>query len=157
MSRTYLLQCLAVGINAPFSATVVLQDDETFDLPMLAKVEKILLQEQYALHPECKRSLHAVKVFSFRPFEVSPGSTEPLGPTRTGMSQLATLATDPEIQLNDCGTVLPPVESRLVIEIAPGVLLKAMRNTHAASRDDKLEFHLEAGGTYIGRPRWTHA
>ena len=60
------------------------------------------------------------------------------------------------IDLMTCGMRLPPVDSPLLIEVAPGVLAKASRPAHAESKDDTLTFTLE-GGTFLGRPRWTHA
>lgn len=60
------------------------------------------------------------------------------------------------LQLNGCSVVMPPVESPLLIEVAPGVIAHATRSAHAENRDDALHFNLECG-TFIGRPRWTHA
>lgn len=60
------------------------------------------------------------------------------------------------VHLNDCSVVMPPVDSPLLIEIAPGVLLRASRDAHAESRNDLLRFRLDHGGFYTGRPRWTH-
>lgn len=61
-----------------------------------------------------------------------------------------------DIQLNTCDRIMPPVDSPLLIEVAPGVLLKASRLTHAERRDDLLVFELGDGFQYTGRPRWTH-
>lgn len=60
------------------------------------------------------------------------------------------------VHLNECSVVLPPVDSPLLIEIAPGVLLRATRPAHAESKLSQLAFDLE-NGRYYGRPRWTHA
>lgn len=60
------------------------------------------------------------------------------------------------VQLNECSTVLPPVDSPLIIEIAPGVLMKASRPAHVERKNGQLAFDLFEGGQYIGRPRWTH-
>ena len=60
------------------------------------------------------------------------------------------------VQLNECGTVLPPVDSPLVIEIQPGVMVGASRISHVERRGDQLVFDLAHGGQFVGRPRWTH-
>lgn len=60
------------------------------------------------------------------------------------------------IQLNECSVIMPPVDSPILIEIAPGVLLKASRPAHAEARGDQLVFNLETHGQFVGRPRWTH-
>lgn len=168
MNRAYLVGGFLRWTHAleriPFSATVYLEDHEVFDVKTLAKVELILKAEQEAIHAKMGSRLTSLKVSTFQPFETEPpkahGETE-LARAKADLLELQAgrhrAAADPDTHLNECSTTMPPVESRLVIELAPGVLLHARRDTFAQHRDDKLTFHLEAGGTYIGRPRWTHA
>lgn len=85
-----------------------------------------------------------------RHVEITAASRVDEGPVPTGQRL-------PTPHLNECGTILPPVDSPLLIEIAPGVLLNASRPAHVPQRDDQLMFDLDAGGMYIGRPLWTHA
>lgn len=63
-----------------------------------------------------------------------------------------------ELHLNSIDAAnLPPVDSPLLIEIAPGVLLKATRPAHVEDKHAELRFDLDAGGYAVGRFRWTHA
>lgn len=66
------------------------------------------------------------------------------------------VALNEAVQLNECSVIMPPVDSPIMIEIAPGVLLKASRPAHAEARGDQLVFNLETHGQFVGRPRWTH-
>lgn len=66
------------------------------------------------------------------------------------------VALNDAIQLNECSVIMPPVDSPIMIEIAPGVLLRASRPAHAEARGDQLVFNLETSGQFVGRPRWTH-
>lgn len=61
-----------------------------------------------------------------------------------------------DVQLNTCEKIMPPVDSPLLIEVAPGVLLRAIRKVHVEPRSAPMMFELDAGGLYTGRPRWTH-
>jgi len=120
----------------PIKALAVLEDHEVMDLLTLAKVEAQLLAE----HNKGPNTVaRAIKLHSFQPYEPLP-VVEPVA----------------RPHLNECAVVLPPVDSPLLIEITPGVLLRAKRPAHAEQREDLLLFDLEAGGMYIGRPRWTH-
>lgn len=149
--RHYLVQghILAVGGNRPFRGVATLEPHEVMDFSTLQKVEDQLLAEARALWEELPEGVRSrspkpkdCQVGSFQPFE-TPASAPAQKPV--------------DVQLNDCGTVLPPVDSPLIIEIAPGVLLRATRPAHVQQRNELLMFDLEAGGMYIGRPRWTHA
>lgn len=126
------------GQSLPIKGIAVLADHEVMDLPTLAKVEAILLHEHNTLSKMAVAK--AVQITSFQPFETQA---------------VAQPAAEPH--LNECSVVLPPVDSPLLIEIAPGVLLPAKRDEHAESRNDLLRFRLEHGGFFTGRPRWTHA
>lgn len=63
--------------------------------------------------------------------------------------------TSDELKLNS-GCMLPPVSCPLLIELEPGVLVRASRPTFAESKGDQLVFETEHGLTVIGRPRWTY-
>lgn len=122
----------------------VLEDHEIMDHATLRKVEAILLAEQMELRAAGK----GVAAWA-----------EPCGFRVTGFQLFETQAmAQPaaEPHLNECSVVMPPVDSPLLIEIAPGVLLKASRDAHAESRNDLLRFRLEHGGFFTGRPKWTH-
>lgn len=53
-------------------------------------------------------------------------------------------------------SAMPPVDSPLIIEIQPGMLVNAKRTAHAAAKGDDLVYELQHGGLAIGRFRWTH-
>ena len=120
----------------PIKAIALLEDHEVMDHATLAKVEAILLQENNAGDNAVAK---AVQITSFQPFETQV---------------VAQPAAEPH--LNECSVVLPPVDSPLLIELAPGVLLRAKRPAHAEQREDLLLFDMTTGGMFIGRPRWTH-
>lgn len=63
--------------------------------------------------------------------------------------------TGDELKLNS-GCMLPPVSCPLLIELEPGVLVRASRPTFAESKGDQLVYETEHGLTIIGRPRWTY-
>lgn len=144
----------------PLAGVAVLQPGERMDQETLAAVQHQLLDEA-RVHGEQKNLARPTgfRIHSFQPFET-------MSPMERGYRRargkdfiegvLQAIKESPDIQLNDCGTVLPPVDSPLLIEVAPGVLLKAIRPEHAESRDDQLVFNLESGGKFIGRPAWTH-
>jgi hypothetical protein len=121
------------GTSRPIKGTALLEDDEVMDAQTLAKVEALLLRENNSTGTIATR----VAITTFQPFE-EQGSWEE------------------EIHLNECSVILPPVDSPLLIEVAPGVVRRATRVKHAQQRDDSLEFFFEDGARYIGRPRWTH-
>ena len=127
------------GQFLPVKGTALLEDDEVMDPPTLAKVEAILLHEHNTLGKMAVAK--AIVLHSFQPYEPLP-------------------VTEPVVlpHLNECAVVLPPVGSPLLIEIAPGVLVRASRPSHAPTRDDYLRFDIEGNtdGWYVGRPRWTH-
>lgn len=125
------------GQFLPVKGIAVLEDHEVMDIGTLAKVEEILLREHNTLGKMAVAK--AIVLHSFQPFETPP---------------VAQPAAEPH--LNECSVVLPPVDSPLLIEIAPGVLVRATRPAHAQTRDDYLRFDLEHGW-FTGRPRWTHA
>lgn len=81
---------------------------------------------------------------------------DPLEQAITLALQQVAICNVQHMHLNDCGTVLPPVNSPLWIEVAPNILLRASRPAHVPQRKDLLLFDLAEGGMYIGRPRWTH-
>lgn len=119
----------------PIKAIAVLEDHEVMDHATLAKVEAILLQENNVGRNTVAKGVH---LHNFQPYETQA---------------VAQPAAEPH--LNECSVVLPPVDSPLLIEIAPGVLVRATRPAHAETRDDYLRFDLEHGW-FTGRPRWTH-
>ena len=123
------------GETRPARGTAVLEDHEVMDLLNLGIVERQLLQENNRLNTIA----YEWRVTSFQPFETQA---------------VAQLAAEPH--LNECSVVLPPVDSPLLIEIAPGMLLRAKRPAHAEQREDLLLFDLDTGGMFIGRPPWTH-
>lgn len=126
------------GETFPLKGVAVLEDDEVMDAQTLAKVEAILLGESNLSGGGATR----VAITTFQPFETKvPAAAPPEEP----------------IHLNECSVILPPVDSPLLIEIAPGVLLRATRDEHAQRRNDLLRFKLQDGGFFVGRPRWTHA
>lgn len=134
--RQYLVH--AIGASAktgivPFNAVIHLGDHEHFGPQALLDAQRLLQEQNGGVE---------VKIVSFQPFE--------LPPTNVSTSNMA------DIQLNECSTILPPVDSPLLIEVAPGVLLRAVRMTFVERRGDNMHFELDAGGMYVGRPRWTH-
>lgn len=135
--RQYLVHAYGVqpgqAIPFPFNGVIHLEDHEIFDAATLVTSQQLLSEQNGDIE---------VKIVGFQPLE-SQG--------RWVVHQ------DPEdVQLNDCSTILPPVDSPLLIELKPGVLLRAIRPEHAEHKGDQLTFNLETGGKYIGRPRWTH-
>lgn len=148
--KHYLVNGYLEFADKPFRCILggraVLEDHEIMDHATLRKVEAILLAEQLELRKAGKgvaawATPCGFKVTGFQPFETQA---------------VAQPAAEPH--LNECSVVLPPVDSLLLIEIAPGVLVKATRPAHAPSRDDYLQFNIEGNtdGWYTGRPRWTH-
>ena len=127
----------AGGITRPARAIAILEDHEVMDIQTLVKVEEQLLRE----NNRAETIGTEWRVTSFQPYEPLP-------------------VTEPVVlpHLNECAVVLPPVGSPLLIEIAPGVLVRASRPSHAPTRDDYLRFDIEGNtdGWYVGRPRWTH-
>lgn len=124
----------AAGQIQHFRLIRTLAPGECMDPAMMTQMEKQILAENNRQGTIGKLAM----ITSFQAFETTP----PVPPA--------------EVHLNDCSVVLPPVDSLLLIEIAPDVLLKATRPAHADSREDQLTFDLKDGGVYIGRPRWTH-
>lgn len=147
--RQYLINGYLEFTGKPFRCILggraILEDHEVMDHATLRKVEALLLAEQLELRDAGKGVAAwaepcGFKVTSFQPFETSAAVVQ--------------AAAAPH--LNECSVVLPPVDSPLLIEIAPGVLLKASRPAHAEARGDQLVFNLETHGQFVGRPRWTH-
>lgn len=124
------------GATQPMAGTAVLEDHEIMDLATVGKVQHILLLE----NNRTGTIATSLRITGFQPFETSAAVVQ--------------AAAAPH--LNECSVVLPPVDSPLLIEIAPGVLLKASRPAHAKQRKDLLLFDLDTGGMFIGHPRWTH-
>jgi len=135
--RQYLVHAYGVqpgqAIPFPFNGVIHLEANEVFDAATLVDAEEKLREQSGCAE---------VKIVSFQLLESRDDT-----PTCSAMVDL---------QLNDCGTVLPPVDSPLLIQIAPGVLLRAIRPEHAEHKGDQLTFNLESGGKFIGRPAWTH-
>lgn len=129
----------------PLVAKATLEPHEVMDPTTVQKVEQILMLEARAIErtrPEgMQDQIFELRIHSFQPFETS-AEFVPVPPAAP--------------HLNECSVVMPPVDSPLLIELAPGVLLKATRDEHAESRNDLLRFRLEHGGFFTGRPRWTH-
>lgn len=134
--RQYLVHAYGVNpgqaIPFPFNGVIHLEDHEVFDAATLVTSQQLLSEQNGGIE---------VKIVAFQPLETAA---------------VAPAQIPADLQLNECGTVLPPVDSPLLIEIAPGVLLKALRPEYAEHKGDQLLFNLENGGRYIGRPRWTH-
>lgn len=59
------------------------------------------------------------------------------------------------VHLNSAGN-LPPVACPLLIEIAPGRLVRAERPTAVANRGDDLTYQLTDGNVIHGKLRWTY-
>lgn len=135
--KTYLVSGILTfsdGRTRPFVSTHTLGPSGCMDLQTLTYVEALALEHQNR-HGTIAQLAQA---HSFQQLETAP----PIPPA--------------EVHLNDCSVVMPPVDSPLLIEVAPGVLLRASRDAHAESRNDLLRFRLDHGGFYTGRPRWTH-
>lgn len=126
------------GAVRPMAGTATLEDDEVLDLATAVRIEQILLAE----NNRTGTIATSMRITSFQPYETLPA---PLA-----------APTAEEVQLNECAVILPPVDSPILVEIAPGVLLRALRPVHAENRGDQLLFNLQNGGQFIGRPRWTH-
>lgn len=60
-----------------------------------------------------------------------------------------------EIHLNPVDH-LPPVETPLLIELAPGRLMAATRTGFIEKRDREMEYLLANGTTIVGRFPWTY-
>lgn len=150
--RKYLVNGYLEFPNKPYrcilSATATLEDHEVMDLQTLRTVEAILFAELLELRKDHMAEWavpSGFKVTGFQPFE------QPAVPPLAKLQPAAFT-----IQLNECSVIMPPVDSPILIEIAPGVLLRASRPAHAEARGDQLVFNLETHGQFVGRPRWTH-
>lgn len=134
--RQYLVHAYGVhpgqAIPFPFNGVIHLEDHEIFDAATLLTSQNLLSEQNGGIE---------VKIVAFQPLETAAAAPAPVAL---------------DIQLNECGTILPPVDSPLLIEVAPGVLLRAIRPEYAEHKGDQLFFNLQDGGRYIGRPRWTH-
>lgn len=135
--RQYLVHAYGVypgqAIPFPFNGVIHLDDHEVFDAATLITSQNLLSEQNGGIE---------VKIVAFQPLE-----------TAANTSSCSVMS---DLQLNECGTILPPVDSPLLIEVAPGVLLRAIRPEYAEHKGDQLFFNLQDGGRYIGRPRWTH-
>lgn len=140
--KTYLVSGIFTfsdGQTRPFASTHTLGPSGCMDFQTLTYVEALALEHQNRNGTIAQLA----QAHSFQQLETAP----PVPPA--------------EVHLNDCSVVMPPVDSPLLIEIAPGVLVRAQRPVHAASRDDHLRFEVLDNngwvtGEFIGRPRWTH-
>lgn len=65
------------------------------------------------------------------------------------------IAMNDAIHLNSAGN-LPPVACPLLIEIAPGRLVRAERPNAIANRGDDLTYQLTDGNIIHGKLRWTY-
>lgn len=127
------------GATQPMAGTAVLEDHEIMDLATVGKVQHILLLE----NNRTGTIATSLRITSFQPFE-TPAAVQPVPA--------------PAVHLNPADfAALPPVDSPLLIEIAPGVLVLASRPAHAEQKGDDLRFDLPSGGRVVGRFRWTHA
>lgn len=135
--RHYLVHAIGASPQTgltPFNGVIHLEDHEVFDAATVITSQNLLSEQNGGVE---------VKIMGFQLLESRDGTL-----TCTAASGL---------QLNDCGTVLPPVDSPLLIQIAEDVpLLRAYRPVYAEHKGDQLEFNLEGGGKFIGRPLWTH-
>lgn len=137
--RQYLVHAYGVNpgqaIPFPFNAVIHLEDHEAFDAVAVVTSQGLLSEENGGIE---------VKIVGFQLLE-----QQSVERPRDWLSPTG-------VQLNQCGTILPPVDSPLLIEITPGVLVRALRPEHASAKGDQLVFNLESGGKFIGRPAWTH-
>lgn len=134
--RHYLVHAIGASPQTgltPFNGVIHLEDHEVFDAATVITSQNLLSEQNGGVE---------VKIMGFQLLE-----------TRQEQLDCRAMA---DVQLNDCGTILPPVDSPLLIEVAPGVLLRAIRPEYAEHKGDQLFFNLQDGGRYIGRPRWTH-
>lgn len=53
-------------------------------------------------------------------------------------------------------SVLPPVDTPLLVLIPDGRLVNAVRPTFLASRNDQITYRFEDGSEFVGRLRWTY-
>lgn len=158
--RTYLvsgfIQFQLLTDWLPLKAQAVLEDHEVMDLSTIAKIEAQLLHENNLTNTIAKR----VAITHFQPIEtalLTPQGALRMWREGLGRPIAEEWAKTEQLQLNDCSVILPPVDSPLLIELMPGVILRAIRPEFAEHRGDQLLFNLEGGnGQYIGRPRWTH-
>lgn len=139
----------APGQWVPFRGAATLTDEEVMDPTTIATVEGILLKEHNSGDNTVAKGF---TITHFQPYETEPAASS----CSSYYAELAKMYGN-TIHLNECSVTMPPVDSPLLIEIAPGVLLKATRDQHAESRNDLLRFRMEQGGFFVGRPRWTHA
>lgn len=65
------------------------------------------------------------------------------------------IAMNETVHLNSAGN-LPPVACPLLIEIAPGRLVRAERPTAVANRNDDMAYRLTDGNVIQGKLRWTY-
>lgn len=62
---------------------------------------------------------------------------------------------DQDTHLN-VACVLPPVDCPLLIELAPGKLVKAERTGHVESRSHDMQYRVSDGNLITGKFRWTY-
>lgn len=62
---------------------------------------------------------------------------------------------DHDTHLN-AATVLPPVDCPLLIELAPGKLVRAERTGHVESRSHDMQYRVSDGNVISGKFRWTY-
>lgn len=129
--------------HRPYVGYAALQPSEVMDRDTVRTVQHLLLEEAQSFSAQQGLPLPAgFRAHSFQPFETSAAvQPEPA----------------PAVHLNPADfAALPPVDSPLLIEIAPGVLVLASRPAHAEQKGDDLRFDLPSGGHVVGRFRWTH-
>ena len=137
--RQYLVHAYGVNpgqaIPFPFNGVIHLEDHEVFDAATLVTSQQLLSEQNGGIE---------VKIVAFQALE------------QRNVDRPRDWLSPTGVQLNECGTILPPVDSPLLIEITPGVLVRALRPEHAEHKGDQLTFNLESGGKFTGRPAWTH-
>lgn len=142
MSRTVMFTGQVVPnytpASYPFMQLVALDDHEVLDVAKLHEVQGI-----------CETELRGKLVMGDR-VVITGWQVLEDAPAHAKAST--------ELHLNSIDAAnLPPVDSPLLIEIVPGVLLRARRPTHVNDKHAELRFDLDAGGYAVGRFRWTHA
>lgn len=144
MNRTFLFSGTVISASTPpmpFSQIISFEPHEVLDVAKLHEVHGICVAEVGAAWRGVLPSTWQLIITGFNQLEDGKGPQLPP----------LTLHLNPA----DSGA-MPPVGSPLIIEIQPGVLIKASRLKHAEHKDAQLQYDLEGGGYVVGRFPWTH-
>lgn len=142
MNRSYLFSgwvSSPFGAPVPFNQIIDLAPDEVLDVVKLHEIQGICETE---IGSAWREQLPSEWRLIISGFSALPGPNP---------MPVLTLHLNPA----DSGA-MPPVGSPLIIEIQPGVLIKATRLKHAEQKDAELRYDLEGGGYVVGRFPWTH-